>query len=55
LVLAFLPVAAPATEIPDPENEFYKSNEELQAVIAEGMRTKYKMRLTILAGHACQP
>ena len=40
----FLPVAAPATEIPDPKNEFYKSNEELQVVIAEAMRTEYKMK-----------
>jgi hypothetical protein len=39
-----LPVAAPATEIPDPKNEFYKSNEELQVVIAEAMRTEYKMK-----------
>jgi 5-methyltetrahydropteroyltriglutamate--homocysteine methyltransferase len=40
---AFLPVAAPASVIPDRKNEFYKSEEELQAAIAEAMRTEYKM------------
>ena len=40
---AFLPVAAPASVIPDRKNEFYKSDEELQAAIAEAMRTEYKM------------
>ena len=40
---AFLPVAAPASVIPDRKNEFYKTDEELQAAIAEAMRTEYKM------------
>ena len=39
---AFLPVAAPASVIPDRKNEYYKSDEELQAAIAEAMRTEYK-------------
>jgi 5-methyltetrahydropteroyltriglutamate--homocysteine methyltransferase len=39
---AFLPVAAPASVIPDRKNEFYKSEEELQAAIAEAMRTEYR-------------
>jgi 5-methyltetrahydropteroyltriglutamate--homocysteine methyltransferase len=39
----FLPVAAPASVIPDRKNEYYKSDEELQAAIAEAMRTEYKM------------
>jgi 5-methyltetrahydropteroyltriglutamate--homocysteine methyltransferase len=40
---AFLPVAAPASVIPDRKNEHYKSDEELQAAIAAAMRTEYKM------------
>jgi len=40
---AFLPVAAPASVIPDRQNEFYKSEEELQAAIADAMRAEYKM------------
>jgi 5-methyltetrahydropteroyltriglutamate--homocysteine methyltransferase len=40
---AFLPVAAPASVIPDRKNEYYKSDGELQAAIAEAMRTEYKM------------
>jgi 5-methyltetrahydropteroyltriglutamate--homocysteine methyltransferase len=40
---AFLPVAAPASVIPDRKNEYYRSDEELQAAIAEAMRTEYKM------------
>jgi 5-methyltetrahydropteroyltriglutamate--homocysteine methyltransferase len=40
---AFLPVAAPASVIPDRKNEYYKSEEELQAAIAGAMRTEYKM------------
>ena len=40
---AFLPVAAPASVIPDRKNEYYKSDEELQAAIATAMRTEYKM------------
>ena len=40
---AFLPVAAPASVIPDRKNEFYKGDDELQAAIAEAMRTEYRM------------
>jgi 5-methyltetrahydropteroyltriglutamate--homocysteine methyltransferase len=40
---AFLPVAAPASVIPDRKNEHYRSDEELQAAIAAAMRTEYKM------------
>jgi 5-methyltetrahydropteroyltriglutamate--homocysteine methyltransferase len=39
---AFLPVAAPASVIPDRKNEYYKSAEELQVAIAQAMRTEYK-------------
>ncbi|RDV01055.1 cobalamin-independent methionine synthase II family protein [Undibacter mobilis] len=38
----FLPVAAPASVIPDRKNEFYKTDEELQTAIAGAMRTEYK-------------
>jgi 5-methyltetrahydropteroyltriglutamate--homocysteine methyltransferase len=40
---AFLPVAAPASVIPDRKNEYYKNEEELQAAIAAAMHTEYKM------------
>jgi 5-methyltetrahydropteroyltriglutamate--homocysteine methyltransferase len=40
---AFLPVAAPASVIPDRKNEYYKNDEELQAAIADAMRAEYKM------------
>jgi 5-methyltetrahydropteroyltriglutamate--homocysteine methyltransferase len=40
---AFLPVAAPASVIPDRKNEYYKTEEDLQAAIAEAMRSEYKM------------
>ena len=40
---AFLPVAASASVIPDRKNEYYKGDAELQAAIAEAMRTEYKM------------
>ena len=40
---AFLPVAAPASVIPDRKNEYYNSDEELQTAIAGAMRTEYKM------------
>jgi 5-methyltetrahydropteroyltriglutamate--homocysteine methyltransferase len=39
----FLPVAAPASVIPDRKNEYYKNDEELQQAIADAMRTEYKM------------
>jgi len=40
---AFLPVAAPASVIPDRKNEYYKNDDELQAAIAVAMRTEYRM------------
>ncbi len=39
---AFMPVAAPASVIPDRKNEYYRSEEELQVAIAEAMRTEYR-------------
>jgi 5-methyltetrahydropteroyltriglutamate--homocysteine methyltransferase len=38
----FLPVAAPASVIPDRRNEHYKSDEEMLAAIAAAMRTEYR-------------
>jgi 5-methyltetrahydropteroyltriglutamate--homocysteine methyltransferase len=40
---AFLPVAAPASVIPDRKNEYYKSDEDCLIAIGEAMRTEYKM------------
>jgi 5-methyltetrahydropteroyltriglutamate--homocysteine methyltransferase len=40
---AFLPVAAPASVIPDRKNEYYKSEEELIRAIGAAMHTEYKM------------
>jgi 5-methyltetrahydropteroyltriglutamate--homocysteine methyltransferase len=40
---AFLPVAAPASVIPDRKNEYYRSEEELIRAIGAAMRTEYKM------------
>jgi 5-methyltetrahydropteroyltriglutamate--homocysteine methyltransferase len=39
---AFMPVAAPASVIPDRENEFYKSEDELLDAIGLAMRQEYK-------------
>ena len=39
---AFLPVAAPASVIPDRKNDYYKSDEEMQVAIATAMRTEYR-------------
>jgi 5-methyltetrahydropteroyltriglutamate--homocysteine methyltransferase len=39
----FLPVAAPASVIPDRKNEHYKSDEDCLRAIAEAMRTEYRM------------
>ena len=39
---AFMPVAAPASVIPDRKNEYYKNDEELQLAIAAAMRAEYK-------------
>jgi 5-methyltetrahydropteroyltriglutamate--homocysteine methyltransferase len=38
----FLPVAAPASVIPDRVNEHYKTDEDLLVAIASAMRTEYK-------------
>ncbi len=38
----FLPVAAPASVIPDRKNEYYKTDEECVAAIADAMRVEYK-------------
>ncbi len=40
---AFLPVAAPASVIPDRKNEFYKTDQELIRAIGAAMRTEYRM------------
>jgi 5-methyltetrahydropteroyltriglutamate--homocysteine methyltransferase len=39
---AFLPVAAPASVIPDRKNEYYKSDEECLVAIGEAMRVEYR-------------
>jgi 5-methyltetrahydropteroyltriglutamate--homocysteine methyltransferase len=39
---AFLPVAAPASVIPDRKNEYYANDDELQAAIGDAMHTEYK-------------
>jgi 5-methyltetrahydropteroyltriglutamate--homocysteine methyltransferase len=38
----FLPVAAPASVIPDRKNEYYATDEECVAAIGQAMRTEYK-------------
>ena len=43
VVEAFLPVAAPASVIPDRKNEYYKSDDDLQQAIADAMHAEYKM------------
>jgi 5-methyltetrahydropteroyltriglutamate--homocysteine methyltransferase len=40
---AFLPVAAPASVIPDRKNEYYRTDEECLIAIGEAMRTEYRM------------
>jgi 5-methyltetrahydropteroyltriglutamate--homocysteine methyltransferase len=40
---AFLPVAAPASVIPDRRNEYYPSDDDCLLAIAEAMRTEYRM------------
>src|SRR5690242_21861526 len=42
-VEGFLPVAAPASVIPDRKNEFYKNDDELMDAIGEAMQDEYKM------------
>ena len=49
---AFLPVAAPASVIPDRKNEYYKSDEDLIRAIGAAMRSEY--RLIIDAGFLLQ-
>ncbi len=39
---AFLPVAAPASVIPDRKNEYYRTDEECLLAIGEAMRTEYR-------------
>lgn len=39
---AFLPVAAPASAIPDRRNEWYATNEECVYALADAMHTEYK-------------
>ncbi len=39
----FLPVAAPASVIPDRKNEYYKNDDDLLAGIGKAMHTEYKM------------
>jgi len=39
----FLPVAAPASAIPDRRNEYYSSDEECMLAVADAMRTEYRM------------
>ena len=43
VVEAFLPVAAPASVIPDRKNEYYPSEDACLKAIAEAMRTEYRM------------
>jgi len=42
VVEAFLPVAAPASVIPDRKNEYYKNDDALLAGIGKAMRSEYK-------------
>ena len=39
---AFLPVAAPSSAIPDRKNEYYNTQEDLIAALAEALRTEYR-------------
>jgi 5-methyltetrahydropteroyltriglutamate--homocysteine methyltransferase len=39
---AFLPVAAPASVIPDRKNEYYRNDEDMLVAIAEAMRDEYR-------------
>ncbi len=40
---AFLPVAAPASVIPDRKNEYYATEDDCLQAIADAMRTEYRM------------
>jgi 5-methyltetrahydropteroyltriglutamate--homocysteine methyltransferase len=39
---AFLPVAAPASAIPDRKNEYYRNDDELLVALAQALRTEYR-------------
>jgi 5-methyltetrahydropteroyltriglutamate--homocysteine methyltransferase len=39
---AFLPVAAPASAIPDRKNEYYRNEEELLIALADALRVEYR-------------
>jgi 5-methyltetrahydropteroyltriglutamate--homocysteine methyltransferase len=39
---AFMPVAAPSSAIPDRKNEYYRTDEDLLAALAEALRTEYR-------------
>jgi 5-methyltetrahydropteroyltriglutamate--homocysteine methyltransferase len=43
VVEAFMPVAAPASVIPDRRNEHYKTDEDCLVALAGAMRTEYRM------------
>jgi 5-methyltetrahydropteroyltriglutamate--homocysteine methyltransferase len=43
VVEAFMPVAAPASVIPDRRNEHYKTDEDCLVALADAMRTEYRM------------
>ena len=43
VVEAFMPVAAPASVIPDRKNEYYKSEDDILEAIANAKRTEYRM------------
>jgi 5-methyltetrahydropteroyltriglutamate--homocysteine methyltransferase len=49
---AFLPVAAPASVIPDRRNEYYRDDDDCLQAIAEAMRTEY--RIIVEAGFLVQ-
>ena len=42
LAEGFLPVAAPASVIPDRKNEYYKNDEEMLEAISDAMRVEYR-------------
>jgi 5-methyltetrahydropteroyltriglutamate--homocysteine methyltransferase len=42
LTEAFLPVAAPASVIPDRKNEYYRNDDDMLLAIAEAMRSEYR-------------
>ena len=42
VVEGFLPVAAPSSVVPDKKNEYYETDDDLQAAVAEAMRIEYR-------------